>query len=117
MGNADERASLMDTSQHRMMKDALGEDFATLIADFFADFTRFSGGLTALAGAGDANGFRELSHELKGASALLGFAGIAALAEDWEMMSKDGKLPDPTSIHEQLPGLVEGTRKELAEMP
>jgi HPt (histidine-containing phosphotransfer) domain-containing protein len=117
MGTADEPATLMDASQHRMMKDALGEDFAALTAEFFADCTRFSDRLTALAGAGDANGFRELSHELKGPSSLLGFAGIAACAGEWEMMAKDGKLPDPASIHARLPALVEGTRKQLAEMP
>ena len=117
MESTDAQAPLVDAAHHQTMKDALGEDFATLVADFFADCPRFSSGLTTLAGAGDADGFRELSHELKGASALLGFSGISSCAAEWETMAKTGQVPDPAAIDERLPRLVEETRKHLAEMP
>ena len=117
MENADAQASVMDVSQYRTMKDALGEDFAALVADFFTDCRRYSAGLASLAEAGDADGFRELSHELKGASALLGLSGISTCAADWETMSKDGNLPDTGLIRDRFPSLVEETRKQVTEMP
>jgi HPt (histidine-containing phosphotransfer) domain-containing protein len=117
MEKADAQTSVMDVSHYRTMKDALGDDFAALIADFFADCSRYSAGLTSLAEAGDADGFRELSHELKGASALLGFSGISACAAEWETMAKEGKLPDTGLIRERFPRLVEETRKQVGQMP
>ena len=117
MEKADDHVSLMDVSHYRTMKDALGEDFAELVADFFTDCSRYSAGLTSLAEAGDADGFRELSHELKGASALLGLSGISTCAAEWETMAKDGKLPDTGLIRDRFPSLVEETRKQIAELP
>lgn len=114
---ADDGTSVMDISHYRTMKDALGGDFATLVADFLTDCNRYSTGLTSLAEAGDADGFRELSHELKGASALLGFSGISACAAEWETMAKEGNLPDTGLIEDRFPSLVEETRRQVDELP
>jgi HPt (histidine-containing phosphotransfer) domain-containing protein len=110
MGNTNEPVPVMDTSQHQMMKDAVGEDFMALIADFFTDCNRYANDLTALAEAKDANGFFELSHELKGSAALLGFSGISACAACWESDARNGQVPEVAWVKETFSRLVTDTR-------
>lgn len=105
---------LMDAAHYQAMKDALGGDFSSLVGDFFDDCPRFCSGLESLAAAGDADGFRELSHELKGTSSMLGFSGISRCAAEWEMMAKDGQVPASDCVGERLTLLVEGTGRQVA---
>ncbi|MGD7653717.1 MAG: Hpt domain-containing protein [Verrucomicrobiales bacterium] len=107
---------LFDLGQVKMMKDALGDDFTDLALEFFVDCGRFASGLVAAVEAGDVSGFRELSHEAKGAAAMLGFSGISGCAGGWEQVAKDGGLPDLESVREQFPQLVEATRDKLPDL-
>lgn len=111
------QSPLLDPVQHQMMADALGEAFNAVAGEFFNECRRFATGLAEAAESGDASGFRELCHEIKGASALLGFSGISTCAAEWETMAKDGQVPDPGSVRERFPCLVEDTRKHVEETP
>lgn len=118
MNPADPNGSpLLDSTQHQMMADALGDAFSTVAGDFFSECAHFATGLAETAGSGDVCGFRELCHEVKGASAMLGFSGISTCAANWETMANDGQVPDPTLVRERFPNVVEETRRLVDAMP
>jgi len=101
---------LIDKPQHQSMADALGEAFDSLVADFLGNCGEFETRLSNQAVAGNADGFREICHEIKGSAALLGFSGIASCAADWENGARNGKVPPVAVIQEVFSRMVEDTQ-------
>jgi len=108
---------LIDLRQYQAVSDALGSDLASLVTEFFSDCEGFAASLAARAAAGDAAGFRELCHEIKGAAAQLGFCGISACAARWETLSAGGEMTGIAGVAEAFLPLVAQTRARLDPLP
>ena len=102
-------ASLIAMGHYQSMSDVLGDEFQTIIADFFSDCAGFANKLEECSSEERIVDFRKLCHEIKGASALLGFRGLADFAAAWEAAAGNGKLPDGARIAEDFRRLVRDT--------
>lgn len=101
--------SLIAMGHYQSMSSVLGEEFRTIIADFFRDCDGFANKLEECPSGDRIVDFRKLCHEIKGASALLGFRGIADFAAAWEAAAGNGKLPDGARVAEEFRRLVSET--------
>jgi HPt (histidine-containing phosphotransfer) domain-containing protein len=89
---------LIDRGQYQAMLEMLGGDFSTIVHEFFQNSAGLAKRMAALAEAGDAPNSRELFHEIKGSSAMLGFKGVSEYAAAWENLAADGRIPDAAAM-------------------
>ncbi len=102
--------SLLDEKQFKSMSDALGEDFAGIVDDYFESCVSFGNRLDAAVDHDDVGQFRNICHEIKGASGLIGFRGIASTAAAWETAAAEGQLPDDAHLADTFARLVGETK-------
>lgn len=108
---------LVDRVQYLSILNALGGDLDQVILDFLTDCERFARQLAECALVADSAGFREVCHEVKGASAILGFTGIANWAAGWSRSAKTGHFPTGEEVAGEFTTLVEATRQWFEDGP
>ncbi len=107
---------LLDGKQFKSMADALGDDFGAIIDGFFESCVSFGNRLDESLGHGDVGRFRNICHEIKGASGLIGFCGIAEAAAAWENTAAGGHLSADPHLMETFKRLVSDTRAHVKSL-
>lgn len=104
----------IDTEAQADLRDALGdEDFDRLVGIFRETLPTRLAEINAAHQAGDANMVARASHALKGASANLGFVGLAKLFSNLEMTGKAGDLGPVGDLYAQA---VQGSRATFPDI-
>jgi HPt (histidine-containing phosphotransfer) domain-containing protein len=104
---------LLDERQFMAMRDALREDFHSIMEEFFESCEGFKGRLEDAVKETDAGQFREVCHEIKGASGLLGLRAIAQAAAGWEAAAINGQLPTDIRLVGNFEQLVINTKAHV----
>ncbi|MEO7100800.1 MAG: Hpt domain-containing protein [Luteolibacter sp.] len=105
--------SLLDMKQFKAMSDGLGEDLGSIISDYFASCVELTAKLAEAVRLGDVEKFRDVCHEIKGASGLLGFRAIAQITADWESSAIEGHIPKDVELPKILGDLVIETKTRV----
>ena len=109
-GRNPDSESLLDMKQFKGMSDGLGGDFGSIIGEYFESCEEFTAKLTETIRLGEVGKFRDICHEIKGASGLLGFRGITQITTAWEASAVEGHIPQELELPEIFNHLVIKTK-------